>query len=111
MNKTRQTTTDLDTDRTAAEQDLIAPPAKPMPQLPAPPKIRRPRKSTSRRWLWLIVGAAVIGAVAYYGWTKYKSAQAAKATPPASTQKGRGRGGAISVVAAKAQRGNIGIYF
>src|SRR5579871_1350524 len=111
MNNNRQTPIDLETDLSPAQPDLIAPPAKPVPQIPEPPKVKRPRKSRSRRWLWLIVAAAALAAAGYYGWEKFKSTQAAKATPPASAQKGRGRGGAISVVAAKAQRGNIRIYF
>lgn len=80
------------------EQHLLMPP-------PAV-KTSKPR-SSGRRWLWIPV-IAVVGAGAWYLWSKGGST-----TNPSSgaATKGSKKGsGAIPVVAAKAQKGDIGVY-
>jgi membrane fusion protein, multidrug efflux system len=75
---------------------------------PARPEIedRQPPKSMGR-WIWLLVMLAV-GAACYYYWPKIKALTST--APPPTTGKGKGRGGTILVVAARAAKGNIGVY-
>jgi multidrug efflux system membrane fusion protein len=85
-----------------------APPSAP----PAPKEDQHtPPPSSSRRWKWLLA-AVVIGGAAYWFWPKLKNLQ--PSPPPAANTgrgKGKGSGGTIPVVAVKAQRGSIGVYF
>ena len=101
----RQTPIDLENDRAPVQPEVT-------PELPEMlPKIKKEPTSPWRRGLWLIVAAAAIGAAAYFAWPKLKSIQSTETSAQASTRKGRDGGGTVSVVAARAQRGNIGIYF
>jgi multidrug efflux system membrane fusion protein len=81
----------------------------------APPEVskpvKQPRRSIWKRLAWLAL-ALVAAAVAYFNWPKIK--QLTTAPPaPAATGKGRGKGGGgtTPVVAARAHKGNINIYF
>ncbi|HUO29044.1 MAG TPA: MdtA/MuxA family multidrug efflux RND transporter periplasmic adaptor subunit [Bryobacteraceae bacterium] len=76
--------------------------SKPLPALPPEP----PRRS-SKTWVWLLV-LAVLAAGAYYYWAKRHPAQNSATAGAAAQRKGFG---AIPVVAAKARRGNIPVYF
>jgi membrane fusion protein, multidrug efflux system len=78
--------------------------------LPPPPPEAPPRRR-SRLWIWILV-LALAAAAGYYYWTQKKSAPAA--SDGSTGRKGGGRGaaaGAIQVVAVKAQKGNIAVYF
>jgi multidrug efflux system membrane fusion protein len=59
--------------------------------------------------VWLVV-LAVVGAAAYYYWPKIKAWQSAQPTAPTSG-KGKRGGGIAQVVAARAKKGNIGVYY
>jgi len=65
--------------------------------------------SSSNRWVWLIV-LVVVGAAAYYFWPKIKTWTSSPAPAP-TTGKGKGKGGTSMVVATRAKRGNIGVYY
>jgi len=58
--------------------------------------------------VWLVVILAV-GVAAYFLWPKIKAYQATQTAAP-GTGKGKKGGGAILVVAARAHKGNIGVY-
>ena len=60
------------------------------------------------RWLWLPV-LALLGAGAWYLWPKAGSTPAASSGAPSKGGK-KGGAGAVPVVAAKARRGDIGVY-
>lgn len=83
------------------------------PHLPAPPT---EPPSTRRRkgiWIWLVILAVLAGAVYYY-WSQKKSSTPPPAGTDASAGRrpgGRGAQGPIPVVAVKAQKGNIAVYF
>ncbi len=72
------------------------------------PKQAPRRRSSSRAWLWLPV-LALLGAGAWYFWSRGSSGSTA---PPVVSKQGGKKGGsaAIPVVATKARRGNIGVY-
>src|ERR1700691_1206928 len=76
------------------------PPGRDRPSNPPPPRRRR------RLWIWILL-LLLLGAGGYYFWSR---------KPPAATtgknggQKGQGGGGAAPVDAAKAVKGNIGVY-
>jgi multidrug efflux system membrane fusion protein len=64
--------------------------------------------SSSRRWLWLMV-LALLGVGDWYLWPKAGSL--ASTTPAADSKAGKKGGpGVVPVVAAKAWKGNIGVY-
>lgn len=75
----------------------------------APPPPRRARPGRSRRvWVWLLI-LALLAAGAYYFWSKKNPGQGGASGAAGQAQK---KGfGAIPVVAAKAWRGNIPVYF
>jgi len=77
----------------------------PLPTFEPPPGRRRSRKT----WIWLLV-LVLLGVGVYFARGKKGAPVASNATSaPAG---GRPRGfGAIPVVAARAQKGNIGVYF
>ncbi len=65
--------------------------------------------SRGRLWLWLLV-LALLSAGAYYYWT-HRPARASATNPSAPTSSARGRGPMVTpVVAAKARRGDIGVF-
>lgn len=68
-----------------------------------PPGHRPP----SRAWLWLVV-VAVIGAAVWYFSTR--GTMAASSTSKGASPAGKRGSGAVPVVAAKARRGDIGVY-
>src|ERR1700722_15255080 len=84
-----------------------APPRYALP--PAPP----PRPPSKFRFLWWLVLAAIL-VVGYLKWPKIESVLNAPAPPAKSGKKG-GRGGGAGanapVVATRAHRGNIPVYF
>ncbi len=68
------------------------------------------QRSSSLRWLWWVLFLVVLlGASAYFLLPKPKQAPSSASAANAG-KKGRGLG-SIPVVAAKAQKGNIGVYF
>ena len=76
----------------------------------APPEVKGgPPRSSSRAWVWLVL-LAVAAAGAYFLWPKLKpAAPPTNASPAAAGRKGRGPG-ILPVVAARASKGNIGVY-
>jgi multidrug efflux system membrane fusion protein len=61
------------------------------------------------RWVWLLIVIAV-AAAAYYQWPKIKALQATTTPTKTGGKRNRDNGGVVSVVAAKATRGNIPVY-
>jgi multidrug efflux system membrane fusion protein len=78
---------------------------------PAPPEVKGgPPRSSSRGWLWLLVLIVVVAVGAYFLWPKLKPAPPpANGTTGVAGKKGRGPG-ILPVVAARASKGNIGVY-
>ncbi len=83
------------------------------PNLPAPKSPRKdrppnapPPRRRSRLWIWLLL-LVVLAAGGYYFWSK---PPAPAATGKAGGQKGQGANAAAPVDAAKAVKGNIGVY-
>jgi multidrug efflux system membrane fusion protein len=80
------------------------------PGIPAPPPMTQSPKprSSGRGWLWLLV-LALLGVGVWYLWPK---AGAMLTTTPAAGSKAGKKGGAgvVPVVAAKAWKGDIGVY-
>lgn len=74
------------------------------------PQVRNKRPAPSPwRWLWLVI-LVVLGAAAYrYGLPYLKQVQAARTPAAPAGRTGRG-GGVPPVVAARAVKGNIGVY-
>jgi multidrug efflux system membrane fusion protein len=66
--------------------------------------------SSSRRWVWLIALVAIAAAV-YYFWPQIKAYQATQTPAPATGKGKKGAGGTTPVVAARAHKGNIGVYY
>jgi multidrug efflux system membrane fusion protein len=90
---------------TPATVQLSPPPrieVKPPVVPPAPPK-------RSRRWVWLLVLVVLAGA-AFYFWPRIKAMIPGQPAPP-TTGRGRGGGGATPVVATRATKGDIQIYY
>jgi membrane fusion protein, multidrug efflux system len=74
----------------------------------ASPVTKSPKPQPSRlKWLWLPV-IAVLGVGAWYLWTKGATPTASAGAVPKGGKKGGS--GVVPVVAAKAQKGNIGVY-
>ncbi len=98
-------------------QALQTPPApKPDSKPPLLPAHAEPPPPRRRRgiWIWLVI--LVVAALAgYYYWSKRKSsAPQPAASDTSGGRRGGGRGGAagpIPVVAVKAQKGNISVYY
>ncbi len=102
----RQTPVDLEKPRPSIEPQEIPGVS---PRIPAAPPEKRPVKS-KWRWVWWLIALAAIAVLVRYQWTNIKN----YLNPPAPTRSGgrnKGGGGPVSVVAAKAQRGNVGVYF
>jgi membrane fusion protein, multidrug efflux system len=75
---------------------------------PVTPAIKRERTS-SGRWIWLVVLVAV-GVAAYFLWPKIKGFQTSQAPAPTGGKGKKGAGGTTLVIAARAKKGNIGVY-
>ena len=99
-----------------AHVDTMTPiaPTLPAPQAPGPqaPGKGRPPNSPQpprrrRFWIWILL-LVLLGAGIYY-WSR-RTAQPGSATGKAGGQKGQGAGAAAPVDAAKAVKGNIGVY-
>jgi multidrug efflux system membrane fusion protein len=91
--------------------ELQTPSALETKRSPATPEVRaEPRPASSRTWLWLFL-ALLVAAAAYYYFVRPRLQQAPQgnASPAAGSKKGGG--GPIPVVAATAQKGNIGVYY
>jgi membrane fusion protein, multidrug efflux system len=71
---------------------------------PAPPPPRR-----SHAWIWLLL-LAILGVGGYYFWSKRPAPQSGSATGKSGGQRGQGANAASPVDAAKAIKGNIGVY-
>ena len=85
------------------------------PLLPPPDEeLLRPRPARRRRWFWLLL-FGIVAAATYFLWPKHQGGSSgANATQTATTggRKGRGAGaGPVPVVAVRATKGNIGVYF
>jgi multidrug efflux system membrane fusion protein len=92
-------------------ENIVSTPEHKLPPPPAPPPAP-PRKRSGMRWLWLPV-LLLIGVAAYIYWPKSTNAGGAAQTPAGGGGKkgGRGAGGPPPVVATRAHRGDIGVYF
>jgi multidrug efflux system membrane fusion protein len=95
-----------------------------MPQQPSPSSLEQTKPATpeitnqpgkpGRPWIWLLL-IVIVGFGAYYFWAHAKNGQRAKGTAnpnmPAKAG-GRTRGGGVPpVVAVRAAKGNIGVYY
>ena len=82
------------------------------PQTSSTPLPAAPRRSPRRQWVWLFV-LVLLGASAYFLYplvnSKLTRAQAQDSATAPTGKKGRGAG-STPVVAAKARKGNIGVY-
>jgi membrane fusion protein, multidrug efflux system len=77
---------------------------------PAPPKDVRPASRRRSRVIWLVL-LALAGVGAYFLWPKLTGKTSGNAPPVAGATKG-GRGPLVTPVdAAKARKGDIGVYF
>lgn len=74
------------------------------PEHRVPPAADAGKHGSRRRWLWL-VAVVSLAAAGYYKWPK---STLVSSNPPA---KAAGRRGATPVVAARARKGTIGVYF
>src|SRR5271165_3541619 len=84
------------------------------PVLPTPPAGPPPAKGRRGLWIWLLILLIAAGAGYYYWSHRQNSAQKAAASDTGSGRPGaggRGQAGPIPVVAVKAQKGNIAVYF
>jgi multidrug efflux system membrane fusion protein len=84
-----------------------------LPQAPAqgkgrPPSGQPPRKR-SHGWIWLLL-LALLGAAGYYYWSHRAAPPPNQANGTAGGRKGQGGNAAAPVDAAKAVKGNIGVY-
>ena len=93
---------------------IAAPPAK--PELPEPkpqppePKPDQGTKPSRARWLWLLILAA-LAAGTWYFWPYLKSKAGSPGAPTSGARGKKGGPAVVPVVAAKARKGNIGVYF
>jgi multidrug efflux system membrane fusion protein len=91
--------------------DLQAPTSLEKAPPAAPKTVKKPRRALWKRLLWLVLalGAA---AAAYFEWPQIEKL-ATGPPPPATTGKGKGKGGGgtVPVIAARAHKGNINVYF
>src|SRR3977135_267831 len=86
---------------TSALEHVAPPPSKAVPS-------RKPR-SSRRRWLWLSV-LILLALLAYFLWQKNKGVKSGPDSAAAGKKGGKGAA-AIPVVATRARKGDIGVYF
>lgn len=79
------------------------------PPSPRPAETKR-RRSSRARWVWLILLLAAATAT-YYFWPRIKALQSSDSTTPATGKGKKGGAGITPVVAARARKGNIGVYY
>ena len=72
------------------------------------PAHAQPPQAPKRGWVWLLV-LVVVAVAAYFLWPKFKAWQGTQSPAP-TTGKGKRGGGTTPVVAARAKKGNIGVY-
>jgi len=98
---------------TPVTAETMTPIAPPLPAPQAPGKQRPPGATPPPRhrlWIWILV-LALLGAGGYYYWSKKQPATPGSANGAAGGRKGQGpNAGASPVDAAKAVKGNIGVY-
>src|SRR3977135_3540060 len=87
---------------TSALEHVAPPPSKAVPS-------RKPRASR-RRWLWLSV-LILLALLAYFLWQKNKGVKSGSPASAAAGKKGGKGSAAIPVVATRARKGDIGVYF
>lgn len=77
-----------------------------------PPPVKGPgeqKRTTSTRWVWLVV-LVVVGVASYFLWPKIKALQSSQSPAPSTGKGKKGAGGTTPVFAARAHKGNIGVY-
>lgn len=67
-------------------------------------------RASRRRWLWLSV-FVLLGVAGYFLWQKNKGVKSSGAASVAGGKKGNRGSAAIPVVATRARKGDIGVYF
>src|ERR1700733_4897929 len=98
---------------TPVPAEAMTPIAPPLPAPQAPGKQRPPGDAPPPRhrlWIWILI-LALLGAGGYYYWSKKPPSTPGSANGAAGGRKGQGaNAGASPVDAAKAVKGNIGVY-
>jgi multidrug efflux system membrane fusion protein len=91
-------------------EDEVSPPMNPKPSAPREPHTdaSSPRPPSKGRW-WIVLLLLLIAAGGYEYWHRAGGATAS-ATSGSKTGKKGGAGDVVPVVAARARRGNIGVY-
>ena len=95
-----------------ASVENMTPIAPSLPAPEAPGKSRPPHGPPPRRhrlWPWIVL-LALLGAGGYYYWSKRSAQSSGSASGKAGGKKGQGATAAAPVDAAKAFKGNIGVY-
>jgi multidrug efflux system membrane fusion protein len=90
------------TPTTSALEHVAPPPVKDVPSGKTRP--------SRRRWLWLVV-LVLLGLAGYYLWQRNKGVKSGSSASPAAGRKGGKGSAAIPVVATRARKGDIGVYF
>lgn len=76
---------------------------------PAPREVeRKPRRRVARVWLWLLI-LVLLGAGAWLLLPRFWHPQSSNSS--GAGRRGKGGFGPVPVVAARAQKGNVGVYF
>jgi membrane fusion protein, multidrug efflux system len=91
--------------------DLEAPTSLEKAAPAAPKPVKKPPRALWKRLVWLVLAIAA-AAAAYFEWPQIEKL-ATGPPPPATTGKGKGKGGGgvVPVIAARAHKGNINVYF
>lgn len=79
------------------------------PGAPAPPARPPRRRSSKRGWLWVLL-LLIVAVVIYFIWPKVFGTGSSNSTSKSGKAAGKG-GPATNVIAVRARRGNIGVYF
>jgi multidrug efflux system membrane fusion protein len=91
--------------------DLEAPTSLEKAAPAAPKPVKKPPRALWKHLVWLVLAIAA-AAAAYFEWPQIEKL-ATGPPPPATTGKGKGKGGGgvVPVIAARAHKGNINVYF